>query len=796
MSDRPRSYKALWGLFAFVVLASFAVLGGFGFRIASQAPPVPEKVVNAGTGDVLLDHDTILKGQNVWQSLGGMEIGTVWGHGAYVAPDWSADWLHRESVLVLDFWAEDWWKENRPDEYARLKEQAEEARRGTSEVPGSVFFDHPDFPKGQRAILRDRLKEVMRKNTYDSETGTLTLDPARARAFAINADYYADVFSRGRPDYAIPDGTLTDPDRQKALSAFFFWASWACTTNRPGLDVSYTQNWPHEPLVGNVPTADAILWSVIRFVLLLAGVGGMVWYFAAQPRDENEAEAAPSHDPLLGYQPTPSQKATLKYFFVVGALLLCQILLGVVTAHYGVEGSGFYGIPLDRVLPYAVTRTWHTQLGIFWIATAWLATGLYVAPAVGGREPAGQRLLVNVLFGALLLIVVGSLTGEWFSAKQLLPGDLWFWLGHQGYEYVDLGRVWQLLLLAGLFIWLFLMARALWPAFRRSGEQRSLLALFLISSLAIAGFYGAGLGIWKHTHLAMAEYWRWWVVHLWVEGFFEVFATVVIAFLFCRLQLIRTSTATAASLFSTSVFLSGGIIGTFHHLYFAGTPAVVMALGAVFSALEVVPLVLIGFEAWENLRLTKVRSWVSGYRWAIYFFVAVAFWNMVGAGLFGFMINPPIALYYMQGMNTTPVHGHAALFGVYGMLGLGLMLFCVRGLMPGREWKSGAVGLSFWLINIGLFLMVVVSLLPVGLMQTVEAIRHGTWSARSAEFLQTPTMQTLRWLRAIGDTIFAIGVLAMGWFKLGLLTGHSFKARGGKVEAGELVEEREPVGVS
>jgi nitric oxide reductase subunit B len=577
------------------------------------------------------------------------------------------------------------------------------------------------------------------------------------------------------------------------MSAFFFWTSWACATNRPGLDITYTQNWPHEPLIDNVPTADAVIWSVLSFVLLLAGIGGMVWYFAAQPRDEDDLREVPARDPLLGYQPTPSQKATLKYFFVVGALLLLQIGMGVITAHYGVEGSGFYGIPLDQILPYAVTRTWHTQLGIFWIATAWLATGLYVAPAVGGAEPRGQRLLVNVLFGALLVIVLGSLAGEWASAKQLLPGDLWFWVGHQGYEYVDLGRLWQLLLLGGLFLWLFLVGRALWPALRRPGGHRSLLVLFLISSLAIALFYGAGLGIWKHTHLAMAEYWRWWVVHLWVEGFFEVFATVVIAFLFSRLGLIRTSTATTAALFSTCVFLSGGIIGTFHHLYFSGTPSVVMALGAVFSALEVVPLVLIGFEAWENLRLAKVREWVGGYRWAIYFFVAVAFWNMVGAGLFGFMINPPIALYYMQGLNTTPVHGHTALFGVYGMLGLGLMFFSIRGLMPGKPWRTGAIGVGFWAINIGLLLMVTVSLLPVGLMQTWAAVNHGTWYARSAEFLQTPTMNTLRWLRVPGDTLFALGVLAIGWFKLGLLTGHSFRKKAPEAPAGQLTAGREPV---
>jgi nitric oxide reductase subunit B len=240
--------------------------------------------------------------------------------------------------------------------------------------------------------------------------------------------------------------------------------------------------------------------------------------------------------------------------------------------------------------------------------------------------------------------------------------------------------------------------------------------------------------------------------------------------------LLKTRTATAAVLFSSTIFLSGGIIGTFHHLYFTGTPTVILALGATFSALEVVPLVLIGFEAYENLTLSRARPWVAAYKWPIYFFVAVAFWNLVGAGLFGFFINPPIALYFMQGLNTTPMHGHTALFGVYGMLGIGLMLFCLKGLATHRIWKTRVLSYAFWSINVGLALMVLLSLLPVGLMQTWASVEHGLWYARSAEFLQTPLMDTLRWLRVVGDTIFATGVLALGWFVIGLKTGWSLAA--------------------
>jgi nitric oxide reductase subunit B len=593
-----------------------------------------------------------------------------------------------------------------------------------------------------------------------------------------------------RNAYAIAANTIRDSDRQDKLNAFFFWAAWACGTERPMVGsgitdttaerlppasaaVTYTNNWPAERLIDNTPSGPIIVWSVISFVLLLGGVGALAWYYAVIKHKEEPQPELPRRDPLLALSPTPSMKATLKYFWVVVALILVQVGLGAVTAHYGVEGKGFYGIPLAEWLPYSVTRTWHTQLAIFWIATAWLATGLFIAPAVSGHEPRWQRAGVNFLFVCLLTIVLGSLFGTWYATRQQMGLVANFWFGHQGYEYVDLGRFWQLFLLAGLFLWLGLMCRAVWPAFKKPGEHKHLLALFVIASAAIAVFYAAGIMWNRQTNLAIAEYWRWWVVHLWVEGFFEVFATVVIAFLFTRMGLLRTVTATAAVLFSCTIFLFGGIIGTFHHLYFTGTPTPVLALGATFSALEVVPLVLIGFEAYENLTLARARPWVTAYKWPIYFFVAVAFWNLVGAGLFGFLINPPIALYYMQGLNTTPVHGHTALFGVYGMLGIGLTLFCLKGLAAHNKWRSGMLWFSFWAINVGLALMVVISVLPVGLLQTWASVEHGLWYARSADFLQTDSMNTLRWLRVVGDTIFALGILGLGWFVIGLKTGWS-----------------------
>jgi len=723
-------YRKLWIALGAVLAISFLVLGGVGYRGITNAPPIPQRVVTT-EGRLLFDGATIQDGQNVWQSLGGQEIGSIFGHGAYVAPDWTADYLHRECTIILDRMA---------------------ARQ-------------PGMP---RTALQPELQTAMRTNAYDPATKTLTISSDRAAAFDQLATYYAFIFNNGRKEYAIPRGALTDAAKQRQMAAFFFWTSWVASTTRPGSDVTYTQNWPHEELIGNHPTTAAFMWSMASVFLLLAGVGGMIWYFGWKAQAEHTTP--PQTDPLLSLKATPSQRATIKYFVVVALLFIVQLIAGGITAHYGVEGNGFFGFPLDRYLPYSIVRTWHLQIGIFWIATSWLATGLFLAPAIGGKEPKGQRLGVNLLFGALILVVGGSLTGEWLGIHQKL-GKLWFWLGAQGYEYVDLGRLWQILLFSGLVFWLWLMWRAIKPAlFAKERPDRSLLLLFLTSAIAIPMFYGAGLMYGQRSHIVTAEFWRWWVVHLWVEGFFEVFATVAIAYLFVRLGVLTIRTATKATLLSSIIFLFGGIIGTFHHLYFTGMPNSVLALGAVFSALEIVPLCLVGFEAWENIRIARgtTAKWLSTYKWPIYFFVAVAFWNLVGAGLFGFLINPPVALYYMQGLNLTPVHGHTALFGVYGMLGIGLMLFTLRALTLGRTWNENPIRFAFWAINIGLTLMVTLSLLPIGIAQTVAAIDHGTWYARSAEFLQTPWLQNVRWLRALGDSSFALGALALAYFIIGV----------------------------
>ena len=749
--------KRLWLILAVSMFVMFGTLLWFGREIYHAAPPIPERVQTT-QGQTLYTLDDIQRGQNVWQAMGGMQQGSIWGHGGYLAPDWSADWLHREASALLD-----------------IRARAEGSSSFASLTPREQAADEAE------------LRIDMRRNTYDPATGTVTVTPERAAAIAVVQNHFRDLYQARTPeaqklrvDYAFPVHTrLSDADAH-AVAAFYFWTSWAASTERPGKTITYTSNRPHEPLVGNQPTATILLWSLISILVLLGGIGALVWFYARE-FDVWRADSTPdggfaTFDFMDKLTLTPSMRATAKYFWLVLAMFGAQVLLGIVTAHYQVEGQGLYGLPFAEYLPYAVTRTWHTQLAVLWIAVAWLAAGLYVAPLLSGKDPKFQVWGVNFLFVSLLVIVVGSFAGQWAAVNGFFRNlTANFWFGHQGYEYTDLGRFWQIYLFIGLMLWVLLVLRGLWPLLRRKGGV-SLILLVAISTVAIGLLFGASLMWGEKTHISIMEYWRWWVVHLWVEGVFEVFATAIVSALLVRMGLVRPSVAATAVLVATIVFLSGGVLGTFHHLYFSGTPIGVIALGSVLSALEVVPLAVVGFEAYNRSKLEGQNEWEEVYHWPFRFFAAVLFWNLVGAGLLGFLINTPIALYYMQGLNTTASHGHAALFGVYGMLGLGLVLYCMRGLTNPRIWNQRLLSIAFWCLNIGLAMMTFLSLLPQGLWQTYVSFNENYAAARSAELMHHPIMEGLVWARVPGDVVFAVGVGAFVLFAVKAFWGSRRRA--------------------
>ena len=449
--------RKLWISLAGLLLASFGVLLWLGGEIHRVMPPIPDRVATTD-GRTIYTRADIETGRQVWQSTGGQQLGSIWGHGSYVAPDWSADALHREALAWLDVLAQ---REH-----------------------GRAF---QDLGAEQRAALQARLQPLIRTNTFDATSNTITVTADRAAAMTAVAAHYQSLFGDDpatqalRKAYAMKDATVTEAEHRRVLSAFIWWTAWSAVTERPGKDITYTNNWPHDELVGNVPPGHLLTWTVFSVLFLIAGIALLGWHHARH-KDDAPPEL-PRTDPLALVKVTPSMRATAKYFWLVIALFLTQILLGAITAHYQVEGQEAYGFKLADILPYSLTRTWHTQLAVLWIATAWLGMGLYIGPAISGHEPKYQRLGVNLLFTCLIIIVVGAFAGQWFAVMQKLGLARNFWFGHQGWEYVDLGRFWQIFLFAGLGIWLTLVGRALWPAIRKGGDNKSIIVLLFLSTV-------------------------------------------------------------------------------------------------------------------------------------------------------------------------------------------------------------------------------------------------------------------------------------------------------------------------
>ena len=731
-------YKKYWIAVVAVLIIGFSILGYLGTDVYHQAPPVPTAYVSQD-GQVLFTKEDILHGQSAWQSTGGQSVGTVLGHGAYQAPDWTADWLHKEVSIMLD-----------------IKSQ---------EAFGALYNQ---LGPAQQAAVKEVVKEEYLGSAVRDD-GTVVLSPERITAMNITGRYFVELYGDNpeltltRDHFAMKDNTLPELQDRIDMARFFFWTTWMASTQRPGTDATYTNNWPHEPLLDHNPTPESVAWSVVSVIILLCGIGVVVWLWSFGKKDDEHALVPPAEDPISKITLTPSQRALGKYLFTILALFLFQLGMGGIIAHYTVEGQAFYGIPLAQYFPYSIARTWHIQASLFWIAMAFLSAGLFLAPIInGGKDPKYQKLGVDILFWALVVLVVGSFAGTYLGVAHQIPAAWNFLLGHQGYEYIELGRIWQWIEYIGILFWLVLMIRSIIGAFKQKGDK-NLIAAFIFSVIMVGIFYGPGLFYGEHSHLAIMEYWRWWVIHLWVEGFFEVFSTTLMAFIFVTLGLVSYRAGTVAAISSGAIYLIGGIPGTFHHLYFTGVTSTIVATGASFSALEVVPLVLLGYEAFENYTRLHSAPWMHRLKWPVYCFIAVSFWNLVGAGVFGFLINMPVSLFYIQGLNTTAVHAHTALFGVYGFLSLGFVFLIARYIRPEVEFNDKLMKFGFWALNIGLALMVLISLLPIGLIQAWASITHGLWFARSEEFMQQPLLQNLRWLRMIGDTILIIGAVAFFW---------------------------------
>ena len=721
------------------MIAGFSVLIVLAIRTYRDAPPIPEKVLSP-TGEIVFTREDVQVGQQVFLKYGLMEVGTIWGHGAYLGPDFSAEYLH---TLTTD----------------------------AQEVIARQNYQRSwnDLSPAEQSMVSAQVQRELKENRYDSRTGELAFTQAQVVSYQNQIQKWTDYFAHPTSSGGLPPNYISDPNEIRQLTAFFAWTAWAAAANRPGLPYSYTNNFPYEPAAGNNPPTAVLVWSALSLIALFGGTAAVLFIFGRFNylgwKRKNETFQPQT---ILKGNMTASQKGIIKYFLIVSVLFLLQVVVGGVVAHYRADPGTFYGIDLSRLLPSNLARTWHLQVMIFWVATAYIAGGLFLAPAISGKEPTRQSLGVNLLFGALVIVALGSLLGEALGINRLL-GNLWFWFGHQGWEYLDLGRGWQILLTIGLAFWVFLLMRGITPA-RKNPERKEMSSLFLYAAVAIPLLYLPAMFFNSTTSYSVVDMWRFWIIHLWVEGFFELFVTVMVAMIFLLLGLVSQQTAARVVYLDAILYLGSGIIGTGHHWYWTGQTNISLALGATFSALEIVPLTLLTLDAWDFIRLTRNKRSPNGkeipmsHKWTFYFLMAVGFWNFVGAGIFGFLINLPIVSYYQVGTTLTPNHGHAAFMGVFGMLAVALVVFGLREALSDDKWAriEKYIKASFWGLNGGLALMVVTNLFPGGVLQLWDAVSNGYWHARSQAFLNQAAVKTLEWARLPGDMIFIlVGVVAL-----------------------------------
>ncbi|MFZ7128091.1 MAG: nitric-oxide reductase large subunit [Desulfobacterales bacterium] len=723
---------------ALVFIVGMAILIFISVKAYHYAPPIPDKVVGPDGGTIFTGRE-IEAGQEVFLKYGLMQNGSVWGHGSYLGPDFSARYLHELSIDTGDALA----------------------RRMFGK-------DLAMLDEAERASVNAQIPLALKENRYDPGSKTLTYLEPEKTSFDRQIRFWTEYFAHPTASMGLPAAYLTDPEEVRQLTAFFSWTAWASVANRPGKSYSYTNNFPFDPTVGNLLTSDAVLWSALSVVMLLGGLALVLFTFGKWNYlgwKGGPQVVTPIMRPGVA---TPGQRAVVKYFLVVALLFLAQVMIGGALAHYRAEPGDFYGIDLSKYLPSNILRTWHLQLALFWIATGYVAGGLMLATSLGQKEPKGHAAGVHLLFWALVVLVVGSLLGEILGIHQVF-GSLWSWLGHQGWEFLELGRLWQVVLVVGLTFWMWLLYRSIQPALH-DPEKKEIAWLFLGAAASIPFFYLPAFFFGSTSNFAVVDTWRFWIIHLWVEGFFELFVTVLVAVTFYQLGVVRRINVVRIIYLDAILFLSGGIVGTAHHWYWTGQANFTMALAAMFSALEVVPLTLLTLDAWDFIKLTGTREGggaarkVIPHKWAFYFLMAVGFWNFVGAGIFGFLINMPVVSYFEVGTVLTLNHGHAALLGAFGMLAMALLVLCLRHVLTDAQWAVPEkwVRVSFWGMNVGLALMVITNLFPVGILQVWDVLTNGYWHARGLEFMGQDRIRLLEWASLPSHAILILlGVVPM-----------------------------------
>jgi len=749
--------KKYWFVHFWIVsIISIAGLVYMGAATYLGAPPTPTYV--SETGKVIITEADIMKGQEIFHLRGLMNYGSFWGDGAERGPDFTAESLHAVVTSMKGYYAE------------KLK-------------PGSVTqddrlrkwrFDISDYDEG---AIETRIKQELHNNTYDEETNRVVLNDAQVYAIEYLNWYYTQMFTNvDHPEAFHPLNYITDPEQLRTLTSFFFWGSWVAAADRPGDDFSYTSNWPYDPQAGNEPPPSLMMWSFLSIFILWIGIMAVLYVYGqmrTMPGNPFDMKGNTSNQLLTtadlesGYV-RPTQLATYKFFALAMAMFGLQVLAGILGV---LDFANPFAHKIADVLPFNVLRSYHTLLQIYWFFVAWVGYTIFFLPRLS-EVPKNQEFLINLLFGICVVVGLGGLFGVYLGQAGYITGGAAYWFGSQGWEFMELGRFWQMLLLGGFTLWIYIIYRGVKPWITKKTFW-SVPAWILWGSGIMVFFLFFGLFATIDSNWAIADYWRWMVVHMWVEVTFEVFTTVIVGYILVQMGLVSKLMAERVIYLAVILFLITATIGVAHNFYWIAKPESVIALGSVFSTLQILPLLLLTLDAWQMRKeghgamqnqADGKQTFVMEGVWL--FVVAVNFWNIVGAGIFGSLINLPIVNYFEHATYMTGNHAHAAMFGVKGNVALAGILFACQHLFKTGAWSDKIIKYAFWSMNIGVALMMFFDLFPAGLYQMSITLEHGFWLARAQETITGTVFQTLTAFRSLGGIVFVSGLIALIWFVL------------------------------
>lgn len=425
------------------------------------------------------------------------------------------------------------------------------------------------------------------------------------------------------------------------------------------------------------------------------------------------------------------QTQKISYWFFATCMLLfsLQIVYGFIMgfAHMGYDG-------LHEWIPFNAARATHTNLLVMWLLTGFMGSAYYIIPEESGRELIFPKL-AYVQLGALVTVGVTAIIGFHFN----------WW---EGRKFLEIPRPLDYLVVVDVLLFIFLIGGTIWK-----GRRYSTTSMVLFFGLLTAALLYLP-GMINTDNQTMDSYWRWWVVHLWVEGVWELIMGAILSFLLIKLTGVDREIIEKWLYIIVGFTFLSGILGTGHHYYFIGTPKYWLWIGGVFSALE--PVAFLGMAIYA-IAMAKKGGKTPDNKMALSWTIGTAVLSFVGAGFLGFAHTLPQVNIYTHGTLVTAMHGHLAFWGAYACLVLAMITYAMP-LLTGRKMQDTAMNIfAFWTSNIGMLAMTVAFGIA-GVAQVYLERRIGI------EFLTVQKEIAVHFLGLVlAATLFTGGIIAFVW---------------------------------